>query len=964
MHTLLLKLLKRKIFSILFVLFVLTQTVSADKIIYDFKTNTPTAPSSIDKNRCGWTSRKTPDGLEVIFSKYQKGNNKYPMLFIPLKDMKKADLGKYDFLNVRLNNPQLLLSPTLAVRMHSRGKYYISRSTLRCHSEGTLQVKLSDAAQKIDLNSIDYIQICYTKPIQQTKLVFKDIVLRGKDKFSKQNMLFPRKLDFVEELKRNNSSWRFIGGKIVPLKNGTVMLCFDKYQQGKDRWPGLNGFPGLGKGINSGNFDCWTHCQYTVHGVDKSQKIGLMIRDMNQHKLWKPLMAIPGQTTQAAESFYETGFNRNSISRISLGCTSPEKDFKVILKNFELQFNPELIADPLLKKLRILKAKKLPEKFDKRVKNILSRLARSLKNVSKNRNRYKDIQTFFATVKAARKAYASISRNYSMELVRSQNTCKNFALGIADSMESVKLKEAALNLKPAIQTELKMAVNEYESLQLVIVTGKTSVKNIKVVANPLLGPKGCKISAESALIGHAKTKQPEYFVDYTGYYPDFIMEGKNSLDAQPEETTPFWIRYYTPKGTIPGIYTGKIDVFVSNQKKYSLPVKIKVYDFELPNGSSLPTSYNFKLSDIAKAYDIRIGSKKYLAMVEQLVNKASAYKISLDFLYHGPYTNLKPNKSYTYPLLQKLAQQGVLKSYCFVNATFPKRIDNIDDPKIAKYIERLEKHVKCWKPFAKKLGIYKYAYTYGFDEATPGPLMAMLYKKLKELTPERPLLSTAQFITMKDPAIQYIDAWVPIVEKYVKHKSFVNQLRQQGKKVWWYVCNFPRPPHPTLMLEEPPLTPRLLMGMMTAKYKPDGFLYYSAIRWKEKGRKALQASGPRTKWNPVLNTGNECGNLFVPGADFRVWPTIRVENYRDGVEDHWYYIILEKLILKARKLKLSTDLIAKAEKCLKIPKKIVSSPFVYTSDPKLIRQERDKIARQICIFKKLIADKEIKNNEK
>ena len=68
---------------------------------------------------------------------------------------------------------------------------------------------------------------------------------------------------------------------------------------------------------------------------------------------------------------------------------------------------------------------------------------------------------------------------------------------------------------------------------------------------------------------------------------------------------------------------------------------------------------------------------------------------------------------------------------------------------------------------------------------------------------------------------------------------------------------------------------RLLMGAMTAKYRPDGFLYYSLSIWNQ--NKPIE-SGPFTDWNPVSwTTYHGDGSLLCSGPGGKPVPTIRLE---------------------------------------------------------------------------------------
>ncbi len=84
------------------------------------------------------------------------------------------------------------------------------------------------------------------------------------------------------------------------------------------------------------------------------------------------------------------------------------------------------------------------------------------------------------------------------------------------------------------------------------------------------------------------------------------------------------------------------------------------------------------------------------------------------------------------------------------------------------------------------------------------------------------------------------------------------------------------------------------MGAMTSKMRPDGFLYYSLTIWNE--NQPIQ-SGPFTTWNPVSwTTYHGDGSLLCSGPGGKPVPTIRLENFRDGLEDYAYTCILEDIV--------------------------------------------------------------------
>jgi Glycoside hydrolase 123, catalytic domain len=97
-----------------------------------------------------------------------------------------------------------------------------------------------------------------------------------------------------------------------------------------------------------------------------------------------------------------------------------------------------------------------------------------------------------------------------------------------------------------------------------------------------------------------------------------------------------------------------------------------------------------------------------------------------------------------------------------------------------------------------------------------------------------------------------------------------------------------------MFIEYPAIDGRLLMGAMTAKERPDGFLYYQISIWNS--RKPI-TSGPFTDWEPrSWTTYHGDGSWTCVGPEGRPVPTIRLENFRDGLEDYAYAVILEEII--------------------------------------------------------------------
>jgi hypothetical protein len=192
-----------------------------------------------------------------------------------------------------------------------------------------------------------------------------------------------------------------------------------------------------------------------------------------------------------------------------------------------------------------------------------------------------------------------------------------------------------------------------------------------------------------------------------------------------------------------------------------------------------------------------------------------------------------------------------------------------------------------------------------------------------------------------------MDAFCPLTDQFNSAKA--GQARALGKQVWWYICCFPHHPHTNMFIEYPAIEGRLLMGAMTAKYRPDGFLYYQVSIWNS--QKPID-SGPFTDWDPrswTVYHGD--GSWTCVGPNGTPLPTIRLENFRDGLEDYAYYRILEAAVgkveaspeLRARR----AQWLVKAKGLLVVPEELVTSRTEFTDNPDVLYRYRNSLAEAI-----------------
>ena len=80
---------------------------------------------------------------------------------------------------------------------------------------------------------------------------------------------------------------------------------------------------------------------------------------------------------------------------------------------------------------------------------------------------------------------------------------------------------------------------------------------------------------------------------WTGMWPDPILPFQ-SFDLSANSTQPVWIEFKVPKDAIPGNYIGQIQLIHNDKVIKEIPIKIHVWDFELPDKSNMTALYDVR----------------------------------------------------------------------------------------------------------------------------------------------------------------------------------------------------------------------------------------------------------------------------------------------------------------------------------------------------------------------------------
>lgn len=530
---------------------------------------------------------------------------------------------------------------------------------------------------------------------------------------------------------------------------------------------------------------------------------------------------------------------------------------------------------------------------------------------------------------------------------------EDMIVGFASSMEKILPRAQGLELQIRTTVSLSLARNEKESLQVIVLPLEKAAKNVTVCVADLQDAQGHIFPAEAikvAPVGYVETKAvPPYGSPHVGWWPDPILEFMGPVDIQPRDAQAFWLRFRAGKQQPPGRYRGKLEVIVEDEPVYAFNLRVDVYPFVLPDRSPLDLAITFGPHD-HPLDSTKAAQLEWRKSPDYPINAWKRHRLEWgDFLadYYITYDSLYHHSSPDFEILQRLQKRGQLGRF---NLGYYAILGEKPEEQEAWRKNTLAR-IKAAYEQAKALGLLEHAYIYGCDE-NPEELFPGVERAARLLKQECPgvtiMTTTYDHSYGTQTVIKSMDAFCPLTPRY--DRALAERVRAEGKQVWWYICCGPHHPYCNMFVEYPAIEGRLLMGAQTAKYRPDGFLYYQISIWN--AQKPI-TSGPFTDWDPrSWTTYHGDGSWTCVGPDGTPLPTIRLENFRDGLEDYAYAVILEHIIQAYEaKPQLTAEeqaWLKEAKAALAVPEKLVKSMSEYSREPAELYAWRNRMARAIC----------------
>jgi hypothetical protein len=442
-----------------------------------------------------------------------------------------------------------------------------------------------------------------------------------------------------------------------------------------------------------------------------------------------------------------------------------------------------------------------------------------------------------------------------------------------------------------------------------------------------------------------------------------------------------WLTFHVPRETPPGDYHGELTLLV-DQETIRAPVSARVYGFELPRETHLRSAFGLGSGEINRYHKLKTPEDRQ-AVYEQYLKNFAGHRISpysffdysgLGIRFTGEGTNKRAQVDFT--RFDQAAAKW-LDDASFNSFRLPLRgmgggtFHSRHLGELEGFKEGTPEHTRLFQDYLgqvahhlRERGWLDKAYTYWFDEPDPKDYEFVVegMKRIRAAAPSLKRMLTEQ---PEKELLGHVEIWCGLTPEWTREK--VAGRRAAGEEVWWYLCTGPKAPYVTIFIDHPGTEMRL-WAWQSWQYGVQGILVWASTYWTSGAAfpDRLQdpwadpmgyVSGYDFKPGHVGYWGNGDGRFLypprrdpnaatVPSLDGPV-TSFRWENLRDGLEDYEYFWLLDQEVKRVATLNRQSDLVAEAKRLLVVPETVSKDLTHFTTDPRLLLEHRDQVARMV-----------------
>lgn len=509
----------------------------------------------------------------------------------------------------------------------------------------------------------------------------------------------------------------------------------------------------------------------------------------------------------------------------------------------------------------------------------------------------------------------------------------------ADS--AVRVSPASLPAERSRKIDLELAGAEAESVQ-VCVSAAWDVQSEKiemdvgqlVSQDGTVFPGNVKVERVGWFARRGDAQRNPWSADERELWfaePILPLEGFSSVAGG---TQCAWLTFIADRGAKRGVYAGMVSVRVGNRKPMSVPVRLRVRGFSLPERFGLKTAYCIMDGFLRASYPGELEKRRregWDIMLDHRLNPNDISRTVPPDVEDVEYAVSRGMNSFVVANIVPVPKNPDAKWVCRAR---PGEVFN--EKFYADFLSRM-------RPYVEKLrakGLDGYAMFYGFDECGKEyfPKMREQWLRLKKDF-GLPVLTTAYMfrdvtrnkLSFKSPYATMTDVHCPPMAAY--DPLLADRYRAMGREVWWYTCCDPKYPYASNASYEHALVECRLLGWLTKLVRADGYLYWHVNFWKDSAAKLDERQSFFPDWRTDTWPMMPGDGVFIYPGKNRLISGVRLANVRDGVEDYEWMQLAEKRIGR----NAVEDIL----------RKVVKSAKDFSRDTSLLRRVRSELADAI-----------------
>ncbi len=498
-----------------------------------------------------------------------------------------------------------------------------------------------------------------------------------------------------------------------------------------------------------------------------------------------------------------------------------------------------------------------------------------------------------------------------------------------------KVMKEQVYFKDEVDT-IRVAKGEVASVQIVV-KGDVAIKNMQAKVTGI-SSETAQLTGSAGWVGYVhvgRSYSPpskDIIRSHSGYFPDPILPD-SAFSVGACEPQPLWVTVPTDAETAPGLYKGTVQITgeVGKRKRtWDKDFYIRVYPVTLGKSPLLITNWSAHFNPVTLSYlnnnePVEAYSPLYWELIEIHAEMMAAHRQNVHRIYpiwHTLYTYDDGKYTFDFNRFDKEAEifdavgaleriegghlawrSGAWNDPFFVEVPLPdndetselrvspnpKKVENgirftllpVDDERAKNFITQF---LPALKEHLEQKGWLDRYMQHIADEPTAqnAPSYATISNYIREFLPGVKILDAV--LTSKELA-GAIDVWVPQLDILHRDFSFYNELKKEGKEIWFYTCVGPRGNYANRFIELP-LSQTRYLHWINYKYDATGYLHWGLNYWV---RDQLNADASRDRGR--LPAGDNC--IIYPGYR-KLYSSIRFEAMRDGIDDYQLLKMVEK----------------------------------------------------------------------